>query len=128
MSQVPAVRWREDTGWEFRCEVCTKRGNARFWPLTDEFWDKARGMGRCRSCHRSHDKARAKRLYIESTTFRERKREYVRRYRAANPEAQRLIEKARWERIKADPERFAKYSERARERQRRYRERQKEAA
>ena len=45
------VRFREDVGWELRCEGCAYRRNqVSYWPLTHEFWDPDRGMGRCRAC------------------------------------------------------------------------------
>jgi hypothetical protein len=101
---------------------------ACFWPLTDEFWDRKHGMKRCRACHRARDAARGRARYLASTTVRERKREASRRYRQANPQAQRLIEKARWLRIISDPELHAHKNDLARERKRRYRARQRALA
>ena len=50
MSRFAPVRWRDDTGWEFRCAECASQNTPCYWPLTDEFWDKRAGMGRCRAC------------------------------------------------------------------------------
>lgn len=41
------VRFREDTGFEGRCERCRE-----FWPLDAEFWRLSRGLRRCRGCWR----------------------------------------------------------------------------
>lgn len=39
------VRFREDTGFEGRCEEC--RG---WWPMDSEFWLLTKGLRRCRAC------------------------------------------------------------------------------
>lgn len=75
------VRWRADSGWEYRCESCVAKGGATsWWPLADEFWDKRAGMLRCRACWldkwRRDDTAR----------------------RRANPEATRAYDRARYRR------------------------------
>lgn len=58
------VRFREDVGWELRCEGCAYRRNqVCYWPLTHEFWDPERGMGRCRACWNERTRTnRAKRM------------------------------------------------------------------
>lgn len=51
MTAHRGVRWRDDLGFELRCEDCAyRRQFACFWPLTREFWDPERGMSRCRAC------------------------------------------------------------------------------
>lgn len=42
------VRYREDTGFEMRCDECPN--GARYWPLTPEFWNIKHGMSRCAAC------------------------------------------------------------------------------
>ena len=46
------VRYRDDTGFELRCDDCAGRqdGNPIYWPVTLEFWNPKAGMGRCRAC------------------------------------------------------------------------------
>jgi hypothetical protein len=58
------VRYRADVGWELRCDGCAYRRNqVCYWPLTHEFWDPDRGMGRCRACWNERTKTnRAKRM------------------------------------------------------------------
>lgn len=120
------VRYREDTGWEFRCAECTRRGKARFWPLTDDFWWKSRGMLRCRACWQSHDRERMRRQYrAMSEAEREVRRQKQRAYRKHH--ASPIVERLRWERVKSDPILLERERERGRERQRRYRERRKAA-
>lgn len=121
---MSAVRWREDTGWEFRCDDCTGREERRFWPLTDEFWDKGRGMSRCRACWRAYDRAQHRARYAAMPELkREHRRAQQRAYRRANPTQQQLVERLRWEAIKADPIRLENARARTREGQRRYRAR-----
>lgn len=48
------VRFREDVGWEMRCDDCKLRGRSAFyWPLlpVGEFWS-ARTQIRCQACER----------------------------------------------------------------------------
>ena len=52
------VRWREDTGFELRCEDCATRKRQCFWPLAEEFWN-LRSLIRCKSCERDR---KAKRI------------------------------------------------------------------
>jgi hypothetical protein len=42
---VNGVRWREETGFEGRCDYCRD-----WWPLTLEFWQPRWSMARCRAC------------------------------------------------------------------------------
>lgn len=121
------VRFREDTGWEFRCAECTRKDAARYWPLGDEFWDHARGMLRCRACWRAHDNARM-RAYYQSRPEeqKERRRQQHREYRRRA--GQTTVEKLRWERIRNDPVLLERARATGRAAQARYRERQKNAA
>lgn len=121
------IRWRDDTGWEARCGDCAARNEARFWPLTDEFWDKRKSMRRCRSCQKSLEAKRARESYQSDTAVRERRRLAARRYRAQTLASQRIKAKTKWEAIKADPERYEANKARARESQRRWRERRRAA-
>ncbi len=75
------VRWREDVGWEYRCDACTERGEGmRFWPLTEEYWNHRRGMARCRACWLAFDRQKAREY---RATHREARLAYEReRYRA----------------------------------------------
>lgn len=51
MTAHRGVRYREDMGFELRCEDCAyRRQFASFWPLTLEYWAPERGMSRCRAC------------------------------------------------------------------------------
>lgn len=119
-----AVRFRPDTGWEFRCEDCTRLGKARFWPLTDEHWNKSRGMRRCRSCWKSYDRAQQLARYAAMPELkREHRRAQQRTYRRATPGQQRTVERLRWEAIKSDPSLLERARVRTREAQRRYRAR-----
>lgn len=117
------IRWREDTGWEFRCGDCAQKEEARFWPLTDEFWDKRRGMLRCRACWRDLDRRVSRERHASSEEVRERKRRYSKRYRTENRRVQHLKDADRWARTKADPVAHEKAKEKGRESMRRYRER-----
>lgn len=48
------VRYREDTGWEMRCDDCKASGRTSYyWPLLPygEFWGKCRS--RCVACERT---------------------------------------------------------------------------
>lgn len=125
---VTPVRWREDTGWEFRCGDCAKAQDACFWPLADEFWDKARGMVRCRACWRALDRRASRESYARLSP--EAKAEKVaarRRYRSANRKVQHLKDAAKWQRIKADPILLERARQKSRESTARYRARQREA-
>jgi hypothetical protein len=100
----------------------------RFWPLTDEFWDAKRGMIHCRACWREIDAFyQRERVRNNPEAVKAARRERVRRYRRENREAQRIIDRLRWQQIKSDPVRLERARARAREAQRRYRARQAEA-
>lgn len=59
------VRWREDVGFELRCDGCVLAGRGElYWPITLEFWNpdriehgkrEGRGMRMCRACYRERD-------------------------------------------------------------------------
>jgi hypothetical protein len=108
------VRWRDETGWEYRCSNCVSRGGTTsWWPLTDEYWIKSAGMTRCRACWldkyrrdniakrradpeltRAYDRARYR---LNRTTILIKRREFYR----LNKAAIRATAKARYERWKA---------------------------
>ena len=76
------IRWREDTGWEFRCSSCAKNASTQcYWPLTDEFWDKRSGMSRCRACTKIAKNIRDRARYARDMTLRARRQGYAKRYR-----------------------------------------------
>lgn len=106
------VRWR-DGGWEYRCPSCTtKARSVRFWPLTEEFWDKRR-MTICRACIGEEKRAHTRRKYRVSAAARARSSER---------------NKAMWAAIKSDPVALNIAREKSRAASKRYRDRQKEAA
>lgn len=75
------VRWRDDVGWEVRCDSCRKRGRTNhYWPLTDEFWNK-KWMTRCRACHLDQRRKKDHATYWANPEYRERKRQEAARYR-----------------------------------------------
>lgn len=93
MSEYP---WRsnvrvEDGIWYLRCDECARAQNTTaFWPIGDEHWDVAKGLQRCRGCHRARrrradhataefQRARERRYYVK---HRERRRAYARTYYA----------------------------------------------
>lgn len=122
------VRWRDDTGWELRCPDCAKRGGQCFWPLTDEFWQKRAGMQRCRACMNARDARLHRQAYARNVPLRERRREYNRKYRAANRPVARIKDQTRQEQVKADPLLLEQSRERGRRRQAAYRARKRAAA
>ena len=54
------VRFREDVGFELRCEGCALKGVACYWPLDLEFWNPIKGMTRCRACWNEYQRNRMK--------------------------------------------------------------------
>lgn len=42
---MTGVRWREDTGFEGKCDYCRE-----WWPLDPDAWYPKSGMRRCRAC------------------------------------------------------------------------------
>lgn len=102
-----AVRWREDVGWEARCERCVVKKVACYWPLTDEFWDKAR-MNRCRACERERQASQKRHRYQTDPAFRDRMLEAVRTHRRENESKRADYNRFRWIVIKSDPILLAK--------------------
>lgn len=67
------IRWREDVGWEARCDDCARRGNTTcYWPLTEEFWDR-KVMTRCRACHLAKRRIRDHATYWSKPEVRAKK-------------------------------------------------------
>jgi hypothetical protein len=63
---VTGVRFRDDTGWEGRCNLCHE-----WWPIDHEFWDKGR-PSRCRDCLRIEARLRLKELRDRNPDLRAR--------------------------------------------------------
>lgn len=101
------VRWSED-GWQMRCPDCPARVSPRWWPLTEEFWDR-RNLARCRACNRELKRARDR--------ASERRRDYIRSWRREAVHAIALYNRDYYE---ANKDRIlaqvADYAERNRER------------
>lgn len=122
------VRWREDVGWELRCEGCFLKGQGTtYWPLTFEFWEP-RNMKRCRACHKDYQAARKKAKYRADAAYRDHQIGKTRAWRAANPVAVKEHARSRWARLIANPKLLAEHAERQRERQRLYKQRQRALA
>jgi hypothetical protein len=76
------LRWRPDTGFEYRCEDCAQANDRiRFWPLDTEFWNPKRGFRRCRACWEAKDRAAARANWQANKA---RRMENDRRYYRAN--------------------------------------------
>lgn len=77
------IRWREDVGWEVRCDWCANHTGrtATYWPLTDEFWDR-KSMARCRACLRIQKNRRDRARYATDMAWRARRQQGSREYRA----------------------------------------------
>ena len=68
------VRWREDVGFELRCDVCAKaRRTDCYWPLTLDFWNPRRGMTMCRACRRRADAVASRSRYHRDGRVRSQK-------------------------------------------------------
>lgn len=103
------VRYREDTGWEYRCALC-----AEWWPLDLTHWRPKSGMARCAACWRAYFAAKERgRSAVEAVA--EAKREANRVRYAANRQA-RLAANRAWR--EANRERIAAYNRAYRERNR----------
>jgi hypothetical protein len=101
MTERTGVRYRQDVGWELRCESCAVLHGERYWPLTLEFWDPRHGMSRCRACWVAY----ARRLRARSPHQDYARAEAVRRYQrewAARKRAQQRADEGRrpWQRRK----------------------------
>jgi hypothetical protein len=122
------IRYREDVGWEYRCESCALNGKASFWPLTSEFWDPRQGMLRCRSCIAAYNQDR--RRAVEAAKSPEEKASYLaakrieyQRHRAAAL----ILQREQYRQAMADPVRRERMRTLGRERNRRYRAQRKVA-
>ena len=86
------VRWRDDTGWEFKCGYC-----AEWWPLTGEFWWK-RSMSRCRACWLEYQKGYQNERYANDPVFRAGKRDAAKlsawKDRQLNPDTMKARKRA----------------------------------
>jgi hypothetical protein len=128
-SYLTPIRWRDDTGWEYRCGDCAAKAIDCFWPLTDEFWDRKRTMRRCRSCQKNRDARRSRELYRKSPQYRENQRRAAKRYAEETVDARRIYERQRWQDVKEmDEEDRALVRAKAAARQRAYRARKRAAA
>lgn len=133
MKRDAAVRWRDDTGWEYRCESCATAHRQQFWPLTREFWDPSRGMQRCRACFAEAQARAARERYRSSEAYREAIKAKRREARRASREANRIVDAINLERRKArretaDPVELEHIRRLDRERQARWRARQRAVA
>jgi hypothetical protein len=75
---VTGCRFREDTGFEGKCDRCLS-----WWPISREFWSTKQGMKRCRAC------------LSEITNERNRIRRSDPAVRAAEAEAMRVSRRAK---------------------------------
>ena len=92
---MTGVRWREDTGFEGRCEYCRS-----WWPLEVSNWRPRGGLRRCAACYREYHRLKEagrsaiqanKELKLANSRIayrlnREERLEYNRRWKAANRE------------------------------------------
>jgi hypothetical protein len=123
------IRWREDTGWEYRCPECAKANRQCFWPLGPEFWDRPRGMARCRACWKARDARASRARYAALPELKkERRREQARSYRRAARHAQAIKDRAEWQAILRDPALHEAAKAAGRVHQAAYRQRQRAAA
>lgn len=92
------IRWRVETGFEFRCESCVQRGGTTvFWPLTDEFWTPRHGMTKCRACQLDYWRKKQKRLRTKADYYAT----YYRKHRAELLAKRRAYYLRNWEAIQA---------------------------
>jgi hypothetical protein len=102
------VRWRDDVGFEMRCEDCLASAKGQcFWPITLEFWNPerttekgtraGRGMTRCRACWRERDAYLFRTRYSKRPSIREKNRLRNEQYRAENRDVIRAKNRA-WRR------------------------------
>ena len=106
---VTGLRFRADTGWELRCDNCSRKQQQCYWPLDSDFWMPGR-MTKCRACHNDEKAARMKALRAKDP---ESDRARVRRYQAANKDV--LAMKASARRSEWDEERRAADREKSRQ-------------
>lgn len=79
-------------------------------------------LSMCIACRKEYDRGVHKSL---ANTRREHERERARQYRQENADVLRLKRKARWQALKADPERLAAHRVDTRQRSAAYRERRR---
>lgn len=72
------VRYREDVGFEMRCEGCAERNSGpAYWPMTLEYWHPRHGFKFCRACLAARDRAKARATRardLDAARERDRKR------------------------------------------------------
>lgn len=85
------VRFREDVGFEMRCESCAHKAIESYWPLDLEFWSPSKGMTRCRACWNEYEAARKRRL-TASARNTAAKRKYQREWAARKRVQERAAE------------------------------------
>lgn len=128
-SYLTPIRWREDTGWEYRCGDCAQKAAECFWPLTEEFWDRKRTMRRCRSCQKALDARNFRARYANDPGYRERQKAKGRRYHRETAHARSIYDQQRWQEVLAMDEVDRKaIRDKAAVRQRAYRARKRAAA
>lgn len=108
---MEGVRFRDDTGFEGRCEYCRS-----WWPIDREFWYPKHGLRRCKACwamyHREHEAGRRKDdIVAEMKRQRSRERYHMNKVR-------HLAKTAEWKR--ANREHVAAYNREYRARRRGY--------
>lgn len=95
MTRAP-IRWSKATEeLEYRCEECSLRGNAAWWPLSPEFWDYRRAWTRCRACWKEYDRERNRRLR-QDEEYRAVEREYARTYYSSMSLPERRAKRAKF--------------------------------
>lgn len=75
---MTGVRWRADTGFEGKCDVCLE-----WWPLDPSCWSQSNGLRRCRACI-SEGQAARNRVRREDPAVRAMDRAGVQAARAAS--------------------------------------------
>lgn len=87
-----------DGEFQLRCDHCAKsRQGAFYWPITLEYWDPKRGMGRCRACwvirhralQRERDRQNVERVRAKNNAYRQANRETINRMRRERYVAER---------------------------------------
>ena len=120
------VRYRPDTGWERFCPDCRAARVAAWWPLDLEFWNP-HNLQVCRACLRARDAEQHRHRLANDPAYRATRAAHNAAYRAACRPGLALKWRAKWEAVKADPEKLARHRERGREATRAYRERRRAA-
>ena len=94
MTAWMGIRYRADTGWEYRCEQCALSKIQCYWPLTLEFWNPDKGMTRCRACWNQYTRTRRmkRRPQGELVAETNRRRAYARDWAATRRRLRREAE------------------------------------